>query len=228
MIWSPAEIEAWNWVPLAVFAAVFVGTVTVGFVYAPYELYSIECAARRELEKEREPNILIEFENSADFITPTPVSLTHQYQPDTATRRSGRGYWVRVKATNLGDMVAERCRPFLLGVEVLVKNGTPKQTKFADPLCLLWANKRSRDESTSPIDLYHDVPQFIDVVAADNKQNRLILQVDPLPARLQEILKYPGIFRLTIQVVGEGARSDAFQLDVVWTGQWNELIARTI
>lgn len=36
-IWSPAEIGAWNWVPLAVFAAVFVGTVLTWIPFDPYK-----------------------------------------------------------------------------------------------------------------------------------------------------------------------------------------------
>ena len=172
------------------------------------------------LEIEKLPVLTLDFENTADYVTPTEVEFSNEGMIGNRNIVRGRAYFVRVRCINTGERIEPACRPFLNSVQVLTDKGWAR-TSYADPLTLIWSNK-DHQQARQPTDLYPNIAQFIDVVSSNNQTKKLILETDPRPYRLDNLFKFPGIYRLEIIVFGQTARSDPYRLDIEWKGMWND------
>jgi hypothetical protein len=130
-----------------------------------------------------------------------------------------------MRVTNNGVQIARECRPYLLNVMRRAQEGTWEDTEYTDPLQLIWSNKKDRAEATQPVDLPSGIPQYIDLVMADDKHNVLTLQTEISPLLINSIFKSPGTYRLEVQVSGSNCHSSSAFVDVRWDGRWDTLTA---
>jgi hypothetical protein len=154
------------------------------------------------------PKLVLEFGQSADFVTKTPErSDDAQYE----------AYYVRVKVTNKRSRLAKGCRAYLVGIERLTETGRFERTEYCDSIQLGWAVRG--DQSYSAIDLPKDVPHFIDVVSTRPVSNSFKPHIHPVPMRYQQLFATQGTYRLTIRVSGDGVEPASSSLWFKWSGK---------
>lgn len=198
-----------NWIPTGFWAGVFVVLVIWGIAEI-YHAKRRRAQGQPQIVSSMASKIELAFENSPAFVTRV------ENPAESST-------WVRIKAINRGEETAVGCRPKLIDVNKVADNGRVKPLGFSDVLELAWSNQAPTDTFAEK-NLAKDIHQFIDVAYATNKENKLRSATSVAPSN-PNIFRKGGTYRFTIQVVGANAKSDPFDVDVIWTGNWSHVIA---
>src|SRR4030067_928179 len=151
------------------------------------------------------PNLNLEYYTSDDCITPTPEEDPNGIHD---------AFYIHVKVTNTKRKLAEKCRAYLVRVELQDEKGNFIPTEYCDSIQLAWACKYN--QAYEALDLPRGIAQFVDVVSTRSTENNFRPEIRPFPFRYSRLFQTIGIFRFTIQVSGDGIKPKFIQVDFNW------------
>jgi len=167
------------------------------------------------------PKLKLEFGASPEFRSRTPEEAT--FRQVVTVHSVHEAEYVRVRATNIRQAVAMRCRAYLVAVERMGGNGEFQATIYCDSIPLAWSCRN--EQAYDPVDLPSGVAQFIDVVSTRSQANTssdFRVEIKPMPYRYLDLFAQQGTFRFTIQVSGENVKPVFIKIVFGWRGIWND------
>jgi hypothetical protein len=156
------------------------------------------------------PALVLEFGNTAHYVTPTP---------EQGPGGEHQAIFFRVKVTNRKPALAKGCRVFLTNIEQQDSTGSfVTSTDYCESLQLGWA---VRNEPFEAVDVPRGVPFFVDVISTRSIDRIFRPQIPLFALRYVQLFQTPGTYRLTIVASGDDVKPATLRLVVKWTGEWN-------
>lgn len=184
--------------PMYFFITVFLCTVLVGFVVAPYSIYKEEREVAFQLRKLREPKLKV-FTTSTEGVvdksgktsTMTDGSRQQRIAPTTYNA-------VSLVVKNIGETRIDRCTAQIVAAEVL-QEGKPIKVNLTEPLYLAWSS--SEPEANLECQLEPNASKRLWIADVNYSGLLWIMRdQDRIPLEYQELFGFQGRYRLTIQV----------------------------
>jgi len=201
--------------PAWFFVGVFGLLVGGRILLSPYLLFRDERSVREDLERARQPNLEVSL--------PTPPVIQsidlrgHTSESLAGSRQTVVTGWemdvVALECVNRGELVAKGCRARLLSVSRHVAEGN-EMLRVTNPVALAW--DKDDPESNLVVDLAPAELRRIWIGGVRTHGHVwLFRQVDKLPLEYQRLLGEAGIYRLIIQIDGDGVAPQQVELEIV-------------
>lgn len=114
----------------------------------------------------------------------------------------------------------ENCTAHLTSLLKRDDEGNFNETEFRETLQLPWSHGHGKQDKQ----LVLNVDSYVDIVQTISTSNKLIL-VDGQPTKMANTFDEHTTYRFKIQVNG-GNTSKSIEIDVIWTGKWDEIKAK--
>jgi len=165
------------------------------------------------------PNLVLEFGDSEDYKSKTPIRKN---------KGETEGYYVRVKVRNASTYIAKDCRAYLINVERKDENNRFVRTLYCDSIPLGWScrNEDDKKERYGGIDIPCGINQYVDVIATEKGFAGFTPQIMVVPYRYSKLFMETGTFRFTIQVSAAGTDPTTIKLTFTWKNVWNDFQVR--
>ncbi|MBM3549277.1 MAG: hypothetical protein FJX54_20260 [Alphaproteobacteria bacterium] len=158
------------------------------------------------------PRLVLTFDADQGGVVETPEKIRDGMG---ATIEEYKAAYVRIHANSATQRTIRNAVAFLTRIEFKPK-GEPtfRITRLSYALSL------------GQFDIHAGISRHIDFVKSNDKDNTLNFTV-PWPLTLREAFKFPGTYRFTIVVSAEDV-SSSIEVDIVWTGKWDEMVAHQV
>lgn len=207
-IWFFGQWESvMNWLPFAVFMAVFIGTVAVGLILAPYLFFKEEKDRADRLTKRIEPNLRVRLATGALHsvaVGGTTTSLAGTRQ----TVETGRNFTAAALCTNDG-LETLYCKCSLIALWKIDAEGKSHRLPLYESIELGWNRDLQKQETAVYIEPNETRTIYIAVV---HPYGHAWLYRDPksLPVEHQQLLGGPGKYQMLLQFKSQ--RPDPLQV----------------
>jgi hypothetical protein len=200
-----------NWLPFAVFMAVFLITVSVGLIVAPWSIAREENAARSAAEGRLKPNLRLALatEDGVDINFGTTNEMGSGRR---VTVVQGWENVFRLTCTNDSSLRASDCEAALVDIRKVDSDGTLIDIGFRESVALSWSRDIQAREFVCSIQPH--ISRAIYVAAAKPNQTLVIYRSNEIPLEYHRIMVEEATYRLWIQVSSADAVATQIVVDL--------------
>jgi hypothetical protein len=210
-VWLGQWESAVNWLPFAVFVAVFFATVVVGMVVAPWQISTEESLARAAAEERLKPNLRLVLAGDEgveiNFGSTSETESGRQFTTITASENV-----FRLTCTNDSSLAASNCEAALVDIRRIGPDGVLLDVGFRESIALSWSRDAKRPEFSCSIQPH--VSRAIYIAIARPSQNIVIYRGYDIPLEYHQIMKVPATYRLWVQVNSANAVATQIAVDI--------------